>query len=68
LLRQGVQPNMALIDRKLALYEIMWTPDALKNALRQVRTDWERDLRPLLPQFLPYEPAREAVEGSLAFI
>jgi len=65
LLRQGVQPDPALIERKLAIYGTGWSPDALERALEQVRTDWERDLRPLLPQFVPYEHARESVAGLL---
>lgn len=59
LLRQGVRPDLALIERKLALYEMTWDPEALEEALKRVRADWERDLRPLLPQFVPYEVARE---------
>jgi hypothetical protein len=33
----------------------------LADLLEQVRADWERDLRPLLPQFIAYEVARESV-------
>jgi len=65
LLRQGVQPDLALIQRKLALYEMTWERDALKEALERVRADWDRDLRPLLPQFVPYEGARRGVAALL---
>jgi len=61
LLRQGAQPNMALIERKLALYGMGWEPDALEKALEHVRADWERDLRHLLPQFVAYEDACEGI-------
>ena len=61
LLRQGVEPDAALIERKLALYEMAWERDVLEAALQQVRADWERDLRPLLPQFVPYENVRQDV-------
>lgn len=61
LLRRGVRPNEALIQHKLDLYGIAWEPGVLEKALEQVSADWERDLRPLLPQFVPYEAAREAV-------
>ncbi len=64
LLRQGVHPDTALIERKLALYKMTWNPDVLMEALERVRADWERDLRHLLPQFVPYEVAREGI-GSL---
>jgi len=61
LLRQGVQPDPMLIERKLALYEMLWNPAVLEEALEQVRAGWERDLRPLLPQFISYENARQDV-------
>lgn len=65
LLRQGVRPDPALIERKLAAYERQWSPEALQEALEQVHADWERDLRPLLPQFVPYEVVREGIEPLL---
>ena len=65
LLNQGVQLDDALIERKLALYEMGWDRDALAEALDRVRADWERDLRHLLPQFVPYEIAREGVIAQL---
>lgn len=64
LLHRGVQPDLVLIQRKLSLYGVAWERDALEEALEQVRTDWERDLRPLLPQFVAYEDVRRDV-GSL---
>jgi predicted nucleotidyltransferase component of viral defense system len=65
LLHQGVEPDTALIQRKLTLYEMRWDPEALKEAVERVRADWERDLRPLLPQFVPYELAREGIAALL---
>ena len=62
LLRQGVRPDRALIERKLALYEMALGLEALEDALARVRTDWERDLRPLLPQFVAYEDAMRGME------
>ena len=62
---QGAQPDMTLIARKLALYDMEWHPDALEEALERVRAGWERDLRPLLPQFVPYELAREGAKALL---
>jgi predicted nucleotidyltransferase component of viral defense system len=59
--RQGVTPDPALVERKLALYDVRWDPQLLNEALERVCADWERDLRPLLPQFVPYEVAREGV-------
>ena len=37
LLRQGVSPDAALIARKLALYEITWSREALEDALARPR-------------------------------
>ncbi len=65
LLHQGVEPDTALIQRKLTLYEMRWDPGALEGAVERVRADWERDLRPLLPQFVPYELAREGIAALL---
>lgn len=62
LLRQGVQPDQELIARKLALYELPWRPELLAPAVEQVRADWERDLRPLLPQYAAFEDAARAVD------
>jgi len=65
LLCQGARPNLALIERKLTLYGMGWEPSALEEALERVRADWERDLRPLLPQFVSYEDVREGVATLL---
>jgi len=42
-------PDRTLLERKLALYEMAFSAEALEEALTRVRADWERDLRPLLP-------------------
>jgi hypothetical protein len=65
LLHRGTQPDLALIERKLALYGRAWESDALGEALEQVRAAWERDLRPLLPQFVPYQDVRETIISLL---
>ena len=65
LLSQGVEPDLALIERKLAFYDRDWERDALTEAIESLRGEWERDLRALLPQFVPYEVARERVEALL---
>ena len=65
LLRQGVEPDLSLVERKLALYDRTWNREALEEAMENVRAGWERDLRHLLPQFVPYELARERVEALL---
>jgi hypothetical protein len=65
LLRQGLEPDLTLVERKLALCDREWEREALEEAIEDLRAEWGRDLRPLLPQFVPYEVAREGVEASL---
>jgi len=65
LLTQGVQPDLTLVERKLALYDREWEHEGLEEAIERLRAECERDLRPLLPQFVPYEVARERVESLL---
>jgi predicted nucleotidyltransferase component of viral defense system len=55
LLNQGISPNRALIERKLELYQMTFSAQSLEAAIARVQADWERDLRPLLPQFVAYE-------------
>lgn len=62
LLKQGGSPDRALIERKLALYEMTFSAEMLEEALNRVRADWERDLRPLLPQFVAYEDVQRGVD------
>jgi predicted nucleotidyltransferase component of viral defense system len=66
MLQQGVQLDDALIESKLALYEMGWDRYALTVALDRVSTDWERDLRHLLPQFVPYEIVRAGILARLS--
>jgi predicted nucleotidyltransferase component of viral defense system len=65
MLNQGVPLDDGLVERKLALIEMGWERDALVAALDRVGTDWERDLRHLLPQFVPYEIVRTGVLARL---
>lgn len=65
LLMQGVVPDLTWVEHKLALYDRKWEREALEEAIENLRAGWERHLRPLLPQFVPYEVARERVESLL---
>ena len=62
---KGWQIDWPLVERKLALYDLRFSPDLLESALTRVARDWERDLRPLLPQLVAFEDARRAVEAYL---
>ena len=65
LCHRGVRPDPALIERELARYGMRWEPGVLGEALECVRDDWERDLRPLLPQFVSCEDALEGITALL---
>ena len=64
LLDQGVALERTLVERKLALYDLTLTATALDAALAQAAADWERDLRPLLSQFVEADLALHDV-GAL---
>jgi len=66
LLNQGVSPDRALIERKLELYQIAFSTRALEAAITRVRADWERDLRPLLPQFVAYKDVVNVTQRLMA--
>lgn len=52
MVEQGVALDAELIRQKLKLYEVTLTPPVVDAALAQARTDWERDLHPLLGQYV----------------
>lgn len=52
MVEQGVPLDADLIRRKLKLYEMTLTPAVVGAALARARADWERDLRPLLGQYV----------------
>ena len=66
LLNQGISPDRALIERKLELYQMAFSTQALQEAIVRVQADWERDLRPLLPQFVAYEDVVNVAQRLLA--
>jgi len=66
LLRQGVLLDHQSLDRKLEPYQLAFNRGAWERAQERVRIEWERDLRPLLPQFVTYEEAVSAVNSQMA--
>jgi len=67
---QGVRAEAEneLIQRKLALYDLALTPKVVEEAFRRAAADWERDLRPLLPQFIPWQDTAPLVEDLLELL
>jgi predicted nucleotidyltransferase component of viral defense system len=55
LTQQGLMLDKSLLEKKLAWYNLEFSPALLQEALEAVRADWERDLRPLLPQYIAWE-------------
>ena len=55
LIAQGVPLDPDLVRAKLALYDLTPSATLLEQAFRQAATDWESDLRPLLPRFVSWE-------------
>ncbi len=62
---KGWRVDWELVDQKLGLYEQRFSSSLLQVALDRIAPDWERDLRPLLPQLAPFEDARRVVEEYL---
>jgi predicted nucleotidyltransferase component of viral defense system len=61
LLAQGVTLERGLVEQKLALYGLNLTATSLEPALSQAARDWERDLRPLLPQYVDADVALRGI-------
>ena len=65
LTQQGVEVDLSLIQKKLALYDLEYNQAMFETALDNVRTDWARDLKPLLPQFVSWEAVKKGLEHKL---
>ena len=65
LIEQGVHLDGDLIGQKLKLYEMNLTPAVVEAALTRARADWERDLRPLLGQYVEPEVTDRAAATLL---
>ena len=63
---QGVRMDKALVKKKLALYHVTLSKANLDNALEKAKRDWTRDLRPLLPQLVPWRDAMARVAPLLS--
>lgn len=53
--KQGVSLDFKLVEEKLTPFGLHLTEENLEIAFDKCRPDWERDLRPLLPQFISWE-------------
>jgi predicted nucleotidyltransferase component of viral defense system len=62
LTQQGIMPDWSLVERKLALYGLRFSQAVWDEALIRVRADWERDLQPLLSQWVDYVDVIRSLE------
>jgi predicted nucleotidyltransferase component of viral defense system len=60
--RQGWRLDRNLLAQKLALYDLAYTTERLNETVARVAADWERDMRPLLPQYVPFEDVSRVVQ------
>lgn len=63
---QGVSILPELLSRKLVFSNVLLSQDVIDNAMHQAGQDWERDLRPLLPQFISWEDVLKQIQPMLA--
>ena len=63
---QGVRLEPALVARKLAITETVLSKELLEDVLTKAGQEWERDLRPLLSQLMPWEAVIRQVQPILS--
>jgi len=54
LLHGDVQLDRSLVQKKLKPFAVGLSKAAVDSALEKAQADWDRDLRPLLPQLIPW--------------
>lgn len=65
LVNQGINAPEGLIQAKLDIYGLRWGKEAWRAAVARVEAEWERDLCPMLPQFVDFAVAKEQVAVAL---
>ena len=65
MVEQDVPLDVDLIRQKLKLYEMTLTPTVVDAALARARVDWERDLCPLLGQYVELDVTDRAAATLL---
>jgi len=57
----GWRLDRALLDQKLALYDRRFSMEWLDDRLALLAPDWDRDMRPLLAQFVTLDEAKQVI-------
>ena len=65
LVNRGVGVDLELVDRKLELYGIQRTYDAIDAALRKCRANWKKELLPMAPGAPDFGVVEKAVRKAL---
>ena len=60
-----MEPDLTWVEHGLAFCDGNRDRGAFEEAIENLRAEWERDLRPPLPQFVLYQVEREQVEALL---
>ena len=63
---QGWRLDRDLLNRKLKLYDRPFTLEWLNERLADLAPEWERDMRPLLTQFVTYDEAKQVIAELVA--
>ena len=62
---QGWRLDPVILDQKLELYGRSFTVEWLNERLAHIAPDWERDMRPLLLQFVTYDEAKQVIRSLI---
>ena len=66
LLRKGVDIDLKLVEKKMKIYEDMeFRTEDFIYKIEEIRDDWERDLRTLVPEAPSFETVRNYLEDAL---
>ncbi|RME89971.1 MAG: nucleotidyl transferase AbiEii/AbiGii toxin family protein [Anaerolineae bacterium] len=65
---QGIKIDSGLLRQKMELYDLVITPQVFDEAVGKAAANWERDLRPLLPQFVTWDEVSPVIENLKAFL
>jgi len=61
LLRKDVHPDIKLVNKKLALYDVTFNKEKLLNIINGMEAAWKRDLSALLPAMTEFADVRKMV-------
>jgi len=69
LLSRGIKPSLKIINRKLSLYDKMFSIEKFSDSTAHVKLGWKRDLAPLLNSIPRFEAVnREVIAGLEAIL